>query len=375
MKETSPPFLVARQHSCPEGDECSAIADTVFVEMPGSVAGAADASIAQPSRHDSPPSQSTSVRAAALRTSPLFISNSECIVEDHHLRRQSAREIHSADFSPTALKPVLLITSRSRATVIFLSSYLINASPFSKLTRASSTPSVFFNACSTERAQPPQVMPVTRMVMVRVAAEAVPAHRANASTKVMAMLILLLPIFFFSLTVSFMTLELNRAAIMRLRDERLNVRLVLFRKTLDCFVDFSETARAGRVSDFTGTHSLFDKSADTCGNRAATCVRDLLSRVAFSEAEAVAERARIAARLYADKLAQVRGGKASTALTIINHCANWIGAEAINFINHSSQYFIPYMVKHCLARNSSPETSALRTLCGCFCQSPHCRRI
>lgn len=57
----------------------------------------------------------------------------------------------------------------------FLSSYFTTASPRSKLTRTSSTPSVFFNTCSIEMAQPVQVMPVMYMVVVRVAAGAGPS--------------------------------------------------------------------------------------------------------------------------------------------------------------------------------------------------------
>src|SRR5215510_8891806 len=53
-------------------------------------------------------------------------------------------------FSATALKPVLLITSRSLASVNFWSSYFMTASPLSALTCASSTPSVAFSALVTD---------------------------------------------------------------------------------------------------------------------------------------------------------------------------------------------------------------------------------
>jgi hypothetical protein len=60
----------------------------------------------------------------------------------------------------------------------------MNASPFSKLTLASMTPGAFFRACSTELAHPPQVIPVTRMVVVLTAAETLrtPRVRTSAST-------------------------------------------------------------------------------------------------------------------------------------------------------------------------------------------------
>lgn len=95
-------------------------------------------------------------------------------------------------FTPTALNPVLLMTSRSLATVTFLSSYLTQASPFSKLTLASSTPSVLFKACSTERAQPPQVIPVTIMMTVRVAAEEAPVATEQTRAKLNPLINLLL---------------------------------------------------------------------------------------------------------------------------------------------------------------------------------------
>jgi len=58
----------------------------------------------------------------------------------------------------------------------------MTASPFSKLTLASMTPGAFFRACSTELAQPAQVIPVTRMVVVLTAAETLRTPRAITIT-------------------------------------------------------------------------------------------------------------------------------------------------------------------------------------------------
>ena len=131
----------------------------------------------------------------------------------YHVICEGYLSLFPEGFSTSQKNPVLLITSRSRATVTFWSSYFITALPFLKLTRASSTPFVDFRAFSTEVAQPPHVMPCTRIVIVRVMASDVAVPNASTKTRIIPTLIRLLRI---SLSPS-STLSLEVAFLSRLR--------------------------------------------------------------------------------------------------------------------------------------------------------------
>src|SRR5678815_2155149 len=93
-------------------------------------------------------------------------------------------------FSSAALKPVLLITSRSLASFNFWSSYLITASPLSELTCASSTPSVALSALVTDAEHFAHFIPATLMVTVLVKAAAVITPRVRTRTPLTTRLVI-----------------------------------------------------------------------------------------------------------------------------------------------------------------------------------------
>src|ERR1044072_2594426 len=105
------------------------------------------------------------------------------------------REAHyrNGDYCPgsaAALKPVLLITSRSLASLTFWSSYLITASPFSELTSTASTPSVALSALDTDEEHFAHFIPSTLMVAVLVKAAAVITPKVTTITQLTTRLII-----------------------------------------------------------------------------------------------------------------------------------------------------------------------------------------
>src|SRR5437764_568196 len=154
----------------------------------------------------------------------------------------------------------------------------MTARPRSKLTRASSTPSVDLSAFSTVVAHPPQVMPFTRIVTVLTAAEALPTLKSRI--RAMA-----------EMTATRLLYILNFSPYCGTSDQ-LSYLDSIGHQLLDRLVHFPETARTGRVFSRAGAQLLLDQRRDAMRDGAYAFPRDLLARIPLVEAEAIAERDR-----------------------------------------------------------------------------------